>query len=65
VFPKTPAVDRLDIGTWSIFPRVMDGGKSRDLVFAEGGDARAVIREDDNYGGQLWVGRGGTWKKYD
>jgi hypothetical protein len=65
VFPKTPAVDRLDIGTWSIFPRVIDGGRSRDLVFAEGGDPRAIVREDDNYGGQLWVTRGGAWKKFD
>lgn len=63
--PRTPTFDGLNIGSWSIVPRVIDGGKSRDLVFSEGGDPRAVIREDDNYGGQLWLGRGANWKKFD
>jgi hypothetical protein len=65
VVPKDLVLNSLTLGTWSITPDIRDGGRSRDLTFREGGAERAIIREDNDFGGQVWVTRGGQWKVFN
>ena len=65
VVPRNATFDKLNIGSWSIFAQGPNAAGEKDLVFSENNDQRILMRDETWGGGQLFIKRGGDWKKYD